>query len=799
MLQNYLKIAWRNVSAQKTYALLNILGLAVGLAGGLLIFVFLRYHLRTDRYHTDVDRIVRLSTDLHLEDGSIDYKAEGPPPMAKLLRTHYPQVEQAAFLLGMRDINVGVTQPGQRVPVHFLERDGIGFVEPEWMEMLTYTWLQGNPETALRAPNRAVLTQSWAKRYFGATNALGQTLTLDNKAVVTVSGVVADPPGPTDTPLGLLVSLSTVHQLGVPAGLENDWGALNPANRVYARLKNPAALPSLQRAMPALSRKHYGQSASIYQFVVQPMADWHFDPVRDPVHAIQPYLLWGLGIVGLLLLGVACVNFINLATAQALRRRKEVGIRKTLGSSRGQLVRQFLLETALITGIAGLLAIGLTYGVLPIFGRWVHLKLSLPVDGLTIGFVLALLLSVLMLAGAYPARVLSGIAPWAALRHKAPSSGRGRRVRHGLIITQFVVCQGLMLGALVVVHQMRYMQEAKLGFQKDNVLLVDLPYEQQARQEAFKQKVGALARVRSVSLSVLAPASKLSYSGSFKVDGQPDWVTYPVVDRLADADYLTTYGLTLLAGRSITPGDTIRDYVINETLLHKLGFQQPEQALGHRLQYYLSAVPLPIVGVVKDFHQQSLRHPVSPCLIANWPAWYRQAGIRLASANPTQTIQAIRQIWHQIFPDEVFQYQFLDNQVANLYETETLLVQLINVFTGLAILISCLGLYGLVLHTVAQRTKEVGIRKVLGASVGSLMALLTKEYLKLACLALLIATPLSGWVMSRWLADFTYRIQLAWWMVGLTGLLALMIVLLTVSLQTGKAALANPTQSLRLD
>ncbi|MBC7570312.1 MAG: ABC transporter permease, partial [Spirosoma sp.] len=682
MLRNYLKIAWRNLRAQRSYALLNTLGLTVGMAGSLLIFLFLRHHLSTDRHHAHINRIVRINTDLHLDDGSVEYNAEAPPPMAAALRTRYPQVEQAAFLLGWRNITVSLRRAANPQPTRFFERDGMGFVEPEWFEVLTYTWLQGNPKTALRAPNRAVLTESWARRYFGTVNALGQTLTLDNKAIVTVTGIVADPPNPTDTDLGLFVSLPTVRQL-IPTINLTDWSLLNSANRLYARLKSPETISSLQGVMPALSKQHYGESAHIYRFQVQPLADLHFDVARDPARAIKPSLLWSLGVVGLLLIVAACINFINLATAQALRRGKEVGIRKMLGSTRSQLIGQFLLETSLITGAATGLSLLLAQLALPVFNDWVQLNLSLRFDATTVGLIGLLLICIIGLAGGYPAAVLSGFSPLTAFHRFTPRGTAGPAggftVRQVLVVTQFAVCQVLILGSLVVANQIRYVQQTDLGFRKDNVVVVALPYDQKARQDAFKQRLASYSGIRSVSLSVLPPSSSVGYGGSFKLDGKPDWELYPVLDRLADADYLRTYGVTLLAGRNITPGDTIRDYLINETLLHKLGFSKPEQVLGRRLQYYLSVVPLPIVGVVGDFHQNSMREAIGPCIIANWAPWYRQAGIRLAGNDPAQTIRHIRQTWQEVFPDEVFDYHFMDEQVAKLYETETLIARLINV------------------------------------------------------------------------------------------------------------------------
>ena len=797
MLTNYLKIALRTLRSQRAYTLLNVTGLTIGMAGGLLIFLFLRHHLSTDRHHANYDRIFRVDMDAYLDDGSIEYNPEAPPPMAQTLRKDYPQVEQAAFLMMLRDLTVGIKQSGGSQRGNFQEYKSVGAVESEWFDIMDYTWLQGNPKTALRSPNSVVLTESWAKRYFGDTNPIGQVLRLNNKVDATVTGLLAEPPATTDTDLGLFISPSTLKTLDPNYDI-TDWSWSSSTNRIYVMLRNADAAPTVNRLFPALSKKHFGADAHIFHFHLQPMREFHFDVARDPAHAIRPSLLWSLGVVGLLLIVAACINFINLATAQALRRSKEVGIRKSLGSTRRQLVGQFLLETTIIVFTATALALLLVITTLPLFNQWLSVSLSLRLDGSILGFVALLIGLVIGLAGGYPAFILSGFSPWAALTGKLSLRTRGNySLRQVLIVLQFVVCQTLIIGALVVANQIRYIQRADLGFRKNNVLIVNLPYGQKVKHDAFKQQLLPYANIQSVSLTVLPPSSVLGYGGSFKFDGKADWSKFPILERLADADYLNTYGLKLLAGRNITPGDTIRDYLINETLLHKLGFQNPQQVLGKKLQYYLSNVPLPIVGVVPDFHQKSLRDEIGPCIIASYAPWYRRAGIRIAGNDPAKTLQHIRQTWQQLFPDEVFEYQYLDEQVAQLYQTETLTARLINVFTGIAILICGLGLYGLVSFVVVQRTKEIGVRKVLGASVGSIVTLLSKDFLKLVLIAIVIASPLAWYAMHRWLQDFAYKIDIEWWVFALAGLLAVGIALLTVSFQSVKAALMNPVKSLR--
>ncbi|GAB4027641.1 ABC transporter permease [Spirosoma gilvum] len=798
MLRSYLKIALRNLRSQRIYTLLNVVGLTIGMAGGLLIFLFVRYHLSTDRHHTNFDRIYRIVVDLHLDDGSVEYYPEAPLPMAKVLRTEYAQIEQAAFLMVNRSVTVSIPQSGQVAPKRFLEHDGTALAEGELLQIFDYRWLSGDPKTALREPNTVVMTESWAKRYFGTSNAIGRTLDLNHTVKATVTGIVADPTEPTDTHIGLYLSMPTIRQFD-PDFNVNEWGQLNSTYRLYCTLKDnaPATAQRIEATFSDLSKKHFGDVAHVFQFHIQPLADVHFDVDRVG-GVIRPSLLWSLELIGLFLVLTACINFVNLATAQAFRRSKEVGVRKTLGSSRTQLAWQFLLETGLIVMAATILAILAALLSLPLFNNWVHVQLSFQPDISMLVFISLLIGLVILLAGGYPAFVLSGFSPWASLRGKLTAASVGRySIRKGLVILQFVVCQALLVGALVVMKQMAFIRQTDLGFQQDNTLIVNLPLSENKSWEAFKNELRQYPDIKSVTLQYRPPSANVMNGGSFKFGPKNDWTTFPVRERLADADYLKTYNLQLVAGRNITEGDSIREYVINETLLHKLGFRDPQAILGKRMQYYLSSVPLPIVGVVKDFHQKSLHEVIAPCFIATYPNMYKQAGIRMSGASSTQTLAHIRTVWQRLYPNDVFEYEFLTDQLAKFYETETTISKLVNTFALMAMVICGLGLYGLVAFTVGQRTKEIGIRKVLGASVASIVALLSKDFLKLVLAAILLASPLAWYAMNEWLTGFAYKITIAWWVYALAGAFAIGLALLTISFQSIKAALMNPIKSLR--
>ena len=798
MLRNYLKIALRSLVKNKVYSVINIGGLALGLACGLLIFLFVKHHLSTDRHHANYERIYRINTDLHLDDGTIEYNPDAPRPMVKVLREEFPQVEQAGFLMMNKELTVGVQQSGRKDPARFLEKNHTAFVEPEWFNILTYEWLQGNPQTALGQPNNVVLTESLAKKYFGNANPIGQILRLDNQTNAIVSGLLAEPPATTDTKIDLFISIATLTNLDYGHDPTN-WYELNSTKRLYVLLKEGQSAAAVQRGFAALSKKHYGDNAHIFHFNIQPMRELHFDVLRGG-GAVRSSLLWALGIIGLLLLGAACINFVNLATAQAFGRSKEVGVRKTLGSSRGQLMGQFLLETTLLILAAAALATLLFGWWLPLFNNWTQLNLSVSFDAPTLLFVALLLSTVVVLAGLYPAVLVSGFSPWAALRNQiAAPSNRGFSLQKTLVVTQFSVCNALIIGALVVISQLRYIQNADLGFKKNNVVMVKLPYGMSANHQSFKQQVLQLNNVSSVSLSHRPPTSELQFGGSFKFNNRPNWEPYPTRDRLTDADFLKTYGLQLVAGRNIAKSDTVQEYLINETLARRLGYKNPVQILGKTLQYHLSPVSLPIVGVVKDFHQKSLREAIEPCIIASKSESYELSGIHISAGSPANLVGNVKEIWQKLFPNEVFQYQYLDDQLASFYETETLITRLVNVFTAISIFMCCRGLYGLVSQVVVRRTKEIGIRKVLGASVVSITALLSKDFLKLVLIALVVASPVAYYLTDKWLADYAYRINMEWWIFALAGVLAVAVALLTVSYQAIRAALMNPVESLKTE
>ncbi|MGV3589502.1 MAG: ABC transporter permease [Adhaeribacter sp.] len=798
MVYPFLKIAFRNLLRHRSHSVLNILGLALGITGAILIFLLVKYHLSTDRYHTNADRIYRVVTDLHLEDGSIEYGPGSPYPMAEAIRNDFPQIKTTAFIIRNQTLTVEIPNAGQAAPKRYLEKEGISFVSPAWFKIFDYQWLAGDPQHALAEPNAVVLTQKWATKYFGQENPIGKFIRVNNQFTFKVTGLLQNLPENTDTKANMFVSLGT-YKIIRPEFPENDWGWIDSNKETFVLLPPNLTAREFDRAMPAFSRKYHGDLAQVYHHHLQPLSNIHFNERYKGV--IRKPLLWGLSLIGVFLVVIAGINFVNLATVQSFRRAKEIGIRKVLGSSQAQLFRQFMFETGLLTLAATFLSLVLAKFILPYLNTWttLSLKLSLATDSLLWLFLLVLGVAIVLLAGFYPALVLAGFSPVQALKGKVAlpqlSMGTLRRV---LVVTQFIIAQVLIISALVVANQMRLFRNTDLGFNTQAVVMVPLPEPVKGKMEAFRNELKQQAEVRQVSLCFRAPASTTNNGGSFKYHNRTEWEAFPIRSKWGDSEYLATFGLKLLAGRNITDRDSAMELLVNETLLRKLQIQEPNQILGKKLIVgELGDKPGKVVGIVADFNTRSLHTDIEPTVIGTAPETYQYAAIALQGNNLTSKLAAIQAKWQAIYPKEVFEYQFLDEQIARFYATEEMLGKLIQAFTWVAIFISCLGLYGLISFTTAQRTKEIGIRKVLGASAATIVRLLTTDFLRLVLLANIIAWPLAGWAMHRWLQDFAYRTSISWWIFALAGLAAVIIALLTVSFRALKAALANPVQALR--
>ncbi|HVG13600.1 MAG TPA: FtsX-like permease family protein, partial [Chitinophagaceae bacterium] len=620
-----------------------------------------------------------------------------------------------------------------------------------------------------------------------------------------VSGILAPIPANTDFQLKLVVAFGTDFTGDKQYGLQNpDWNQSGPEFGCYILLPENLSANRFNQDLSTYTRKV--QPASIKDsYITQPLSVVHFDTEAGNFSnkTISQELLNVLWLIAAFILLIACVNFINLATAQAVNRAKEVGVRKVLGSNKFQLQFQFIIETFLIVASSVLLAVGITILMLPFVNDLLELALSfnLPGNPVIVFFLLIITVVVTALAGFYPSIVLSRFNPVHALKSKVIlNAAKGISLRRGLVVFQFIIAQVLIIGTLIIAQQMNYFMNQPLGFQKDAI--VNVPFRPDSTgsrlADYLRQQLMTVNGVQAVSFSSHAPVEdNTDMWTTFKFDHAINEADFKAITQFADNEYVPAYQLQLVAGRNLKPSGPTREFLVNESLVRRLGFTKPEDILGKEISMFNDMIKCPVVGVLKDFNNRSFRHDLAPLLVSTNITMYRQASIKLATSNMSSTMQAIEKLWEGTFPDYVYEYNFLDDKIESFYKQEAQLSQLYKIFAAIAIFLSCLGLYGFASFMAVQRIKEVGIRKVLGATAGNIVYLFSKEFVILIVIAFVIATPLAWYYMNQWLQDYVYRISISWWIFAVGGLASVGIALLTISFQAVKAATANPVRSLR--
>ncbi|WP_461064895.1 ABC transporter permease [Spirosoma horti] len=814
MLKSYLTTALRALKRNWSYSTINVLGLTLGLACCLLLFLAIRYELSFDKHNAHADRIYRML-------GANKTEPNGKPntgitfPALAALRNDFPDLKhQLTLVTRIKSAVVAIPGKAKAETKRFQETDGvIAFAEPEYFNLFDYSWQKGSPQTALTNPNTVVLSERIAHKYFGDANPMGKTIRLENRMDFVVTGVIQDPLPTSSLPFDVFLSHASVLAYGMTSP-PDDWKSSYGGAQIYMMLppatagsETPAA--RMERQLVGFVNKYHDpEDAKTLAYVLQPLTDIHFatNISNYAQRSISIEMIWAMVLIGLFILGTACINFINLATAQAIRRSREVGVRKVLGSTRGQLVRQFLGETSVLTGVAVVLALLVAQLALPYVGELLNIKPGAVTlfNPIVIGFLLALGVLTTVLAGFYPALVLSGYQPILALKGKIQETGTGRylTLRRGLIVGQFAISQLLIIGTIIAYNQMSYFRSADLGYNKDAVLTMPLPDNDAGKIANLRAKLTGLPGIQSISFGMTSPSSTSNWTTGFRFGNDDKDPGYGVLMRPGDTAYVRTYGLKLLAGRMYQPADSIRELVINETFMKRLGFQKPEQVLGKLMTVAGENVKKPIVGVVKDFNMFSLRERVEPSVLTTQTGNYRTIALKLSTRQGGtegigQLLKQVETAWTATFPEFVFSYEFLDETLANFYKSEEQMYSLFQLLAGIALFIGCLGLYGVVAFMAETRTKEVGVRKVLGASTAHIFGLFSLDFVRLVLIALVLSSPVAWYVMDKWLQKFIYKIDIEWWMFALAGLLAVGIALLTVSFQSVKAALMNPVKSLR--
>lgn len=800
MLKNYFRIALRNLKTNRTYALLNIFGLGLGITGALLIFIFLQYHLSTDRHQPDFDRIYKLVLDLHLDEG-IEHEQGSAYAMATELSHGYSQIETVGFIAKSVNVTLSATSEDGIIK-RFIEKESVAYADQGYMQMFAFDLLQNNGRGLMTEPFTVVISNKTALKYFGTAEVLGKTLRLDNRSDLRIVGIMKDQVHPTDIGFNIYISLPTLKKLDA-SHWTDDFGWISSKNFTFIKISEGSDPVEIQKSIKANNAKNYGANAKYYEHKLQPLSDVHFNERYGG--QIRRSILWILAGVGFFLLIIASINFINLATAQALKRAKEIGIRKVLGSTQSQLFWQFMAETALVTMCSALVAILLTGILLPTLNNWAHTQAFHfhMLFQLTVAACLFFTIAaVILFAGFYPAIIISGFNPVAALKSKPGTQQVGGiGLRRSLITVQLIIAQILVISTLVLVLQLKFFQNADLGFNQNAVLTIPLPKSDtlQKTKDALYHDLLQYPDVKSISYQYEAPASTMGFGGSVRFDNRVEWEKFVIRNRFGDENYISTYQMPMLAGRSFSKHSSTVEFVINEELMHRLGIRDPQLILGHRLEDGNSGFEGEIVGIVKSFHLKSLQEAVEPCAIFAKPDMYKEVAVKLDTKNISQSIRHLHEAWQKSYPDEVFSYEFVNEQIARFYEKEEQLTTLIRTFALVAILICCLGLYGMVSFMVTQKTKEIGVRKVLGASITHIISLFGKEFLILVSLAFLVAAPIAWYAMTNWLNHFAYRISLDWWILASGGIIILLITLMTVGFKVVKAALMNPVKSLLMD
>ena len=827
MLQNYLKIALRNLLRNKVYSFINILGLAIGVSACLVIFLLVSFELSFENFHPDRERIYRITSGFKNPDGSSYYNAGLSAPMPLAIRQELTGIESLSAFHNW-DAKITVPNPKndkKNLPKTWKSGESedapIIICEPQYFQIFQYEWLQGNPKNALKTPNEVVLTEKKAEKYFGKIpleQVMGKQLYYNDSLVVTVTGIVKSFPKNSDFKFGDFISFKSIEGKNRRGEFQLDqWTNTNGGSQAFIKLTKGTNETSINKQLIKFLDKHLdkkdewsvGRSLSL-----QSLNDIHFnaefggDNFSRQVHLPTLYALMGIAIFLLL---IAASNFINLATAQSIMRVKEIGVRKVLGSSRKSLIFQFMSETFVITFMAVFLSTLFVEPILWAFTDFVPKELTFNLfDPEILTFLILVTFITSILSGFYPAWIVSSYTPVASLKNQVSNgSSRTAFLRKALITFQFTASQVFILGTIIVATQTHYMINKDMGFKKNAIVhfYTDWNDSESGKKNVLMNKLKQLPEIELVSLGDVPAKNGYSMNRITYFDGKKE-IKLDVNRRSVDENYVPMFGLKIIAGRNITNSDSAKEVVINETYANILGFKKPEQALGKMLIYSggKGDIKLPIVGVLADFHLQPLNKIIKPLYLVSENKYETSINVKIRSNG--QSVEGFKGVlgqmekaFSQVYPNNSQEFYpiFFDETIANFYKKEQQFAQILNTATGIAIFISCMGLFGLVAFTTQRRTKEIGIRKVLGASVTQIVQLLSKDFLRLVILGIVIASPIAYWAMNKWLQDFAYRVEISWWIFALAGIVAIVIALLTVSYQSIRAALANPVKSLRTE
>jgi len=814
MFRNFFISAVRSFLRNKSFSLINIIGLAIGISASLIIFLIVRHDFSFEKFQPEGERIYRVTGEF-VFDGNTGYNSGAPIPMGNAIASEISDVEITSSCKTRIGQRISVQRAEKQKPTVFKKDNRVIYADKNYFSLIPYEWVSGSSQTALEQPFQAVLTESKATVLFPGipmSEIPGREIFLSDSIRTTITGIVKDIKENTDFLFNVFVSRKTFEIKFLDPAELNAWDNVSSETQVFLKLREGVAAKDVQKKINLLYQSHRTpdpEDQSKTTFVLQPLADIHFSTVYDNFdqRLAHKTTLYGLMTIATFLLLLGCINFINLTTAQATQRAKEIGIRKTIGSSKNQLVLQFLSETFLLTLTATLLSLLITPLLLKAFADFIPSGLQFKFFQPQVWLFLFLLTVVIcILSGFYPALVLSSFKPVSVLKNQAvkSSGSRSYNLRKVLSISQFVIAQVFIIVTLLVSKQIRYSLNKDLGFKKDAIIFFEPNPDRVAtdNSKVLAEKIKAIPEVQQVSMSYGPPSYRGNWTTTAKLADTKSENYTSVSVKLGDDEYVNLYKIKLLAGKNLRQSDTINGLLINERMLNALGFKVPAEAIGKILEW--NQMLTPIVGVVADFHEKSMHESIKPLLITHWPSQERVINIALPPNDPENhtwkiALEKVGKIWKDIYPDDEIEFEFFDQEIAKYYEAEQHIASLLMWASGLSIFISLLGLLGLIIFITNQRTKEIGIRKVIGASVAQIITLLSKDFLKLLVIAFIIAVPVSWYSSSKWLENFAYRTEIAWWIFIAGGTLMVFMAMLVLVLRTVRVATANPVKSLRTE
>lgn len=815
MIRNYVKIALRIIKKHKGYSFINILGLAIGMAVCVLILLFVRYELSFDTYHENSERIYRLERQWLSADGSVrGHFGTLAPGFTPHLEEQFSEMEHIARVLDTG--NTRVVYEDKR----FIE-DRLFFVEDDFFEIFSVPFLQGDPRTALREPFSVILTESAARKYFGSADPMGRQLKISDDTLYQITGIIEDSPVNTHFHYDILASYISLKGVYIRGGDDYFLGTSNFSDNVtytYMRLAESADVAGVRARLPDFIDRVLGtredtdgnviRSSQSTMILIRPVTDIHLHSHSsgelEPNFDMKYVRLFTL--VAVFVLIIACINFMNLSTARATQRAKEVGLRKVVGASRRILTTQFLGESVFFSFLALLLALVFVLVVLPFFnsfsGREMNISCLLNPGGILI--LIGVFAVTGVLAGLYPAVYLSAFKSASILRGELTRGTRGAALRKVLVVFQFAISICLIISVAVVYRQMNFLMKADLGFDRENILMLPADQVIQERWEDMRQNLLASPHILEAALSKRAPTGRLNDAPGFwvEINGEVQRNPFSMPHNRVSHGFFRTYNIRIVAGRDFSreyATDTSEAVIINETAVRRMGLESPQEAVGLRIGTFAPTLQGYVIGVAADFNYESLHNEIRPIITYIRPDQANTASLRIAPGHTQDAIAHARDIWARFNPESPLQYDFLFDRIAALYRNEARMMQMFGYFSLFAILISCLGLFGLASFTAARRTKEIGVRKVLGASLSNIMYLLSREFTKWVLVANLIAWPTAYFAMNAWLNNFAYKVHPHWLEFVLAGVLTFVIALLTVSFQSFKAATCDPVKSIRYE